>query len=185
MQADSKRKDPKVAGVLALVAGPLGFLYVGWRYAVAAIVVFVSVIGVSAFLLPIPSWLIYVNLPVLAFLAYRTCETLNDFVDKGQHRSVLQYDTLPVAIFAMTSALPLLAAVNAGAMGVTTAFSRFAGGDIGAALFMVSLVTPLLVVVNFVLGALIAAGIDHGVLRVAPAAPRHIFPPVISVGGET
>ena len=72
MQADSKKKDPKVAGVLALVAGPLGFLYVGWRYALAATAVFVSVIGVSAFLLPIPSWLIYVNLPVLAFLAYRT-----------------------------------------------------------------------------------------------------------------
>ena len=82
----------------------------------------------------------------------------------------------------MTSALPLLAAVNAGVMGVTTAFSRLMGGDVGGALFMALLVTPLLAVVNFVLGALIAAGIDHGVLRVAPAAPRHIFPPAISVG---
>ena len=182
MQADSKKKDPKVAGVLALVAGPLGFLYVGWRYALAATAVFVSVIGVSAFLLPIPSWLIYVNLPVLAFLAYRTCETLNGLVDKEQHRSALASNTLPVAVFAMTSALPLLAAVNAGVMGVTTAFSRLMGGDVGGALFMALLVTPLLAVVNFVLGALIAAGIDHGVLRVAPAAPRHIFPPAISVG---
>jgi len=34
----------------------------------------------------------------------------------------------------------------------------------------------------YIMGVLIAAGIDHGVLRVAPAAPRHIFPPAIAVG---
>ena len=182
MSADSKKKDPKVAGALALVAGPLGFLYVGWRYALAGTVVFVSVIGLSAFLLPVPSWLVYVNLPVFAFLAYRTCETLNGLVDQGQHRSALASNTLPVAVFAMTSALPLLAAVNAGVMGVATAISQFMGGNFGGALFMALLVTPLFVVVNFVLGAVVAAGIDHGVLRVAPAAPRHIFPPAIDIG---
>ena len=80
-----------------------------------------------------------------------TCETLNGLVDKEQHRSALASNTLPVAVFAMTSALPLLA----GVMGVTTAFSRLMGGDVGGALFMALLVTPLLAVVNFVLGALI------------------------------
>lgn len=182
MGAVLNKKDPRVAGALALVAGPLGFLYVGWRYAVAATVVFVSVIGVSVFLLPIPPWLMYVNLPVFAFLAYRTCETINGFTDQAQYRSAVASNTLPVAVFAMTSALPLLASVNAGVMGITTAFSRFTGGDLGGALFMALLVTPLFVLVNFVLGAIVAAGIDHGVLRVAPAAPRHIFPPAIKVG---
>ena len=124
MGAVLNKKDPRVAGALALVAGPLGFLYVGWRYAVAATVVFVSVIGVSVFLLPIPPWLMYVNLPVFAFLAYRTCETINGFTDQAQHRSAVASNTLPVAVFAMTSALPLLASVNAGVMGITTAFSR-------------------------------------------------------------
>ena len=177
-----KQKDPKVAGALAFVAGPLGFLYVGWRYAVAGTVVFVGVIGASVFLLPMPSWLVVVNLPVFAFLAYRTCETINGFSDQAQYRSAVASNTLPVAVFAMTSALPLLASVNAGVMGISTAFSQFSGGDIGSALFMALLVTPLFVVVNFVLGAVVAAGIDHGVLRLAPAAPRHIFPPAINVG---
>ena len=182
MGAVLNKKDPRVAGALALVAGPLGFLYVGWRYAVAATVVFVSVIGVSVFLLPIPPWLMYVNLPVFAFLAYRTCETINGFTDQAQYRSAVASNTLPVAVFAMTSALPLLASVNAGVMVITTAFSRFTGGDLGGALVMALLVTPLFVLVNFVLGAIVAAGIDHGVLRLAPAAPRHIFPPAIKVG---
>ena len=182
MGAVLNKKDPKVASALAFFAGPLGFLYVGWRYAVAATVVFVSVIGVSLFLLPIPSWLVVVNLPVFAFLAYRTCETINGFSDKSQYRSAVASNTLPVAVFAMTSSLPLLASVNAGVMGISTAFSQFSGGDLGGALLMGLLVTPLFVVVNFVLGAIVAAGIDLGVLRMAPAAPRHIFPPAIKVG---
>ncbi len=184
MGAVLNKKDPKVASALAFVAGPLGFLYVGWRYAVAATVVFVSVIGVSLFLLPIPSWLMVVNLPVFAFLAYRTSETINGFSAKSQYRSAVASNTLPVAVFAMTSSLPLLGAVNAGVFGITTALSQFTGGNPRGALIMALLITPLFVVVNFVLGAIVAAGIDHGVLRVAPAAPRHIFPPAIKVGAK-
>lgn len=175
-------KNPRVAGVLALVGGPLGFLYVGWWYAVAAIGVFAGVILIVAFVLPVPSWQVYVNLPVFAFIAYRICEKLNSLVDEGQHRGAVASKTLPVAVFAMTSSLPLLAGVNAAVMGATTAFLRYAGGHAGGALFMLLVVTPLFIAVNFVLGVLVAAGIDHYVLRVAPAAPRHIFPPAITVG---
>ncbi len=182
MAADHKQKDPTVAGVLALVTGPLGFLYLGWRYALAASVVFAGVILVVAFLLPVPSWLVYINLPVLALIAYRICEKLNSLVEEGQERGALASNTLPVAVFAMTSSLPLVAGINSGVMGVTTAASQLMGGDLGSGLIMLLLVTPIFVVVNFVLGVAIAAGIDHGVLRVAPAAPRHIFPPAITVG---
>ena len=79
-----------MAGVLALVTGPLGFLYLGWRYGLAATVVFVGVILVVSFLLPVPSWLVFVNLPVLALIAYRICEKLNSLVDEGQHRGKLR-----------------------------------------------------------------------------------------------
>jgi len=52
---DSNSKDPKVAGALALVGGPLGFLYVGWSFALAATVVFLSFILFFSFLLLVPS----------------------------------------------------------------------------------------------------------------------------------
>ena len=64
MQTDSKRKDAIRAGIWGLVAGPFGFLYIGWRYAVAGIVVFGVLFGVSTSLLSLPSWLILANLPV-------------------------------------------------------------------------------------------------------------------------
>ena len=182
MSANHKQKNPTTAGVLALVAGPLGFLYLGWHYAVAATGVFAGVILVVAFVLPVPTWLVFVNLPVFAFIASRICEKLNSLVDDGQHRGALASRTLPVAVFAMTSSLPLLAGVNSAVMGVTTAVPQFMNGDVGSGLFTLLLVTPVFVVANFVMGVLIAAGIDHGVLRVAPDAPRHIFPPAISVG---
>ena len=185
MQANPKTKNPRVAGGLALVGGPLGFLYVGWRYALAATVVFLSIIMVFAFLLPVPSWLKYVNLPVFAFMAHRICHKLNRLVDRELHRDVLDSNTWPIAVFAMTSMLPLLAGVHSAVMGVTTAVSPFMAGDIGRGMFMLLLVTPLFVVVNFVGFVLIATLIDRAVMRLAPAARRHIFPPVMSFGEET
>jgi hypothetical protein len=181
MSAEHKRKEPRVASALVFVAGPLGFLYVGWAYAVAATVVFLS-FWVLASLLPVPAWLIYVNLPLFSFIAYRICETINSLYEQGQHRNALASNTLPVAAFAMTSSLPLLAAVNSGVMGVNTAVSLYLGGNVGDALFMALAVTPIFTVVNFIFFVVIAAGIDRYVLMKAPMAPRHIFPPAITVG---
>ena len=181
MQANPKTKNPRVAGGLALVTGPIGFLYIGWRYALAATVVFLSIIMVFA-LLPVPFWLKYVNLPLFAFVAHRICQKLNRLVDRELHRDALASNTLPVAVFAMTSMLPLLAGVHSAVMGVTTAVSPFMGGDVGRGLFMLLLVTPIFVAVNFVGFALIATLIDRVVLRSDPAAARHIFPPAITLG---
>ena len=181
MQANPKTKNPRVAGGLALVTGSLGFLYIGWRYALAATVVFLSIIMVFA-LLPVPFWLKYVNLPLFAFMAHRICQKLNRLVDRELHRDALASNTLPVAVFAMTSMLPLLAGVHSAVMGVTTAVSPFMGGDVGRGLFMLLLVIPIFVAVNFVGFALIATLIDRVVLRSDPAAARHIFPPAITLG---
>ncbi len=182
MHEDHFDKNPTTAGLLALVGGPLGFLYVGWRYGVTSTGLFAGVIFVVAFVLPVPSWLVFVNLPVFGLIAYRVCEKLNSLIDEGQHKGAAASQTWPVAAFAMTSSLPLLAAANAAAMGVVTTFSQFMGGSVGSALITLFVVTPLFAVVNFVMGVLIAAGIDHYVLRVAPSTPRHIFPPAITVG---
>jgi hypothetical protein len=182
MQADAKEKNPAVAGVLALVAGPLGFLYIGWRYALAATVVFLSFLLVFAILLFAPPWFKYVNLPAFAFMAYRICERLNGLVDRGQHRAALEADTWPVAVFAMTSMLPRLAAFDSAVFGVATAIPRLINGDIGGSLLMLLLVTPLFVVVNFVFFVVIATGIDRVVMNSVPAAPRYIFPPAIALG---
>ncbi len=177
-----KKKNPRTAGALALVAGPVGFLYVGWRYALAATVVFLSLIVVFTYLLPVPSWLKYVNLPVFAYMAHRICATHNRIAVGGPNRETLASRTLPVAVFSMTSMLPLLAGANAAVMGLTAAFSPFLDGEVGRGLFMLLLVTPLLILVTFVGFVLIATLIDRAVLKWDPGAPRYIFPPVMTVG---
>ncbi len=185
MQADSKRKNPAVAGVLGLVGGPIGFLYVGWRYALAATVVFLGFILFFSALLLVPSWFKYVNLPVFAFMAYRICQKLNGLAGQGQHRGASASNTLPVAVFAMTSMLPMIAGFDAAVFGIATAIPQIMRGDLGGGLFMLLLVTPLSVVLNFVFFVVIATGIDRVVTRLVPAAPTYIFPPAIAVGEKT
>ena len=185
MQADSKSKNPAVAGVLALVGGPLGFLYVGWRYALAATVVFLGFILFFSVLLLVPSWFKYVNLPVFGFMAYGICKKLNGLLGRGQQRRALASNTMPVAVFAMTSMLPLLAGFDTAVLGVATAIPQLIRGDVGGGLLMLLLVTPLFVVLNFVFFVVIATGIDRVVTRLVPAAPTYIFPPAIAVRKET
>ena len=178
----SKRKNARLAGALALVGGPLGFLYVGWRYALTATVVFLSFLAVFAFLLFVPPWLKYVNLPFFAFMAYSICEKLNDLVDRGHHRGLLESKTFPVAIFAMTSMLPLLAGFDSAVLGVATAVPQLFNGDVSGGLFMLLAVTPLFAAANFVGFVLVATLIDRLVMKRAPTAPRFIFPPAVALG---
>ena len=182
---DSNSKDPKVAGALALVGGPLGFLYVGWPFALAATVVFLGFILFFSFLLLVPSWFNFVNLPAFAFMAYKICEKLNGLADRGQHRGALLSNTLPVAVFAMTSMLPLLAGFDTAVLGIATAITQLMRGDVGGGLLMLLLVTPLFVALSFVFFVVIATGIDRVVTRLVPAAPRYIFPPLIALGEGT
>ena len=182
MQADSNKKNPVVAGALALVGGPLGFLYVGWPYALAATGVFLGLIAIFAFLFFVPPWLKFVNLPFFAFMAYAICDRLNGLAEQGQHRGAAVSQTLPVAVFAMSSMLPLLAAFDSAVYGVAIAVPRLMEGDVGGGLLMLLLVTPLFAVLNFAFFVVIATGIDRVVLNLAPAAPTYIFRSAITVG---
>jgi hypothetical protein len=74
-----RSKSPALAAVLSLFFGPLGYLYVGWRYgvmAVGAFVLFVLVLSVAHF--PLPRWMKYVILPVLAWKAFTVCSVRNN-----------------------------------------------------------------------------------------------------------
>ena len=76
--------------------------------------------------------------------------------------------TLPVAVFAMSSMLPLLAAFDSAVYGVAIAVPRLMEGDVGGGLLMLLLVTPLFAVLNFAFFVVIATGIDRVVLNLAP-----------------
>ena len=135
-----------------------------------------------SFLLLVPPWFKFVNLPAFAFMAYKICEKLNGLADRGQHRGALLSNTWPVAVFAMTSMLPLLAGFDTAVLGIATAIPQLMRGDVVGGLLMLLLVTPLFVALSLAFFVLIATGIDRVVTKLVPAAPRYVFPLLVNLG---
>ena len=118
-------------------------------------------------------------MPVFAFVAVGVCRRLNELIDRGDARA-LAFNTFPVAVFAMTTLLPLLVLVDSAAIGLLSAIEQFTGGQVGRGLLLLFLGIPVVTFVNYLISSLIAAGIDRIVLILVPGAPMDIFPPTLS-----
>ena len=110
------KKHPAAAAILTLILGPLGYLYIGWRYALSCFIVFVISIILCSVTLFVPTWLKYVNVLVLAFWSVQICQIYNMIINE-KHSDAFVFNTFPVATFAMTTLLPLLATVDTVAIG--------------------------------------------------------------------
>lgn len=177
-EAFPMKKHPAIAAILTLIFGPLGYLYIGWRYALSCFVLFVIFITLFSVTLFIPTWLKYINVLVLAFWSVQICQIRNMIINE-KHSDAFAFNTFPVATFAMTTLLPLLATVDTVAIGLFVSIRRMIGGEIGKSLIILLLVTPLLSVIHYFVSSLIATGIDKLVLLFAPNAPTNIFPTAI------
>jgi len=175
LQAFPKKKHPAVAVLLTLLFGPLGYFYIGWRYAVAALVVFAVFILVFSVTLIVPPWLKYLNILVFAFMAIQICQIRNTMIE-AEHPDAFAFNTMPVAIFAMTTMLPILAAIDTAGIGIFIGIRRMVDGEIGKGMLILLVATPLLAVIHLGVLLLIATGIDWLVLQCAPNAPTNTFP---------
>jgi hypothetical protein len=176
-----KKKQPAIAGLLTIIFGPFGYLYLGWRYALVAIICVVLFVILFSFILFIPSWFKYVNVIILAVWAVAICKIWNKIVE-AKHPDGFMLNTFPVAVFAMTSLLPLLATVDTVAIGIFVAIRTMFDGRIGKGLIVLFLATPFISFVHYFVSGLIAAGIDKLVLLFNPEAPLNIFPTAIGHG---
>lgn len=155
-----KKKSPILAGILGFVFGPLGYLYIGWRYAISATVVFlifIFVVVVTGF--PIPSWMKYIILAMLAYKGFTIVSVMNNLVDShDEHVSAL--NTFPFAVMAMSDLLVGIGMFYAGAIGIYAAVIQIIEGKIFMGLIVLLLGTPLFVWVASLVFGLIAMGID-------------------------
>lgn len=174
-----KVKRPALAAGLAVIFGPLGYFYFGWRYALAATIVFVLFIAIFSQVLFVPTWLKYINVPVFAFMAVVICRIRNDIIN-AEHDDAFAFNTFPVAVFAMTSLLPILAVIDTIAVGIAVAVQRIIEAQIGKGILILLVATPFLAFVQYFVFSIIAAGIDRLTLRCARTAPTNIFP--VSIG---
>lgn len=155
-----RKRNPTLAAILSFVFGPFGFLYIGWRYSVMALVVlliFVFILTLTNF--PVPVWMKYIILAVFAWKGFSIVSVRNALID-AQDEEVPDLNSFSVASMAMTDLLVGIVIFYAGAIGVYAATLLILEGNIFKGILVLLLGTPLLVwVASFVFG-FIAMAID-------------------------
>jgi hypothetical protein len=154
-----KKKSPTLAAVLSLVFGPLGYLYIGWRYAVMALAVFlifVFVLMVTDFLIP---EMRFVTLGILAWKAFIICSVRNQLIETGDE-DIAILNSFPVAAMAMSDLLVGMGRGYAVAVGLYVTVRLLLDGSVLNGLFLLLLGTPALVWIASIVFGFIALGID-------------------------
>lgn len=155
------RKNPIVAAILGAIFGPLGYLYIGWRYALLAfgvILIFTLVINVAGF--PLPIWVRYVVLFVFGWKAHTICSTRNELVGMGEFDRVQNLNSFSFAVMAMSDLLVGIGLFYAAILGLWVSVLLILGGSVLAGLAMLLIGTPILVWISSLVFGLIALGVD-------------------------
>lgn len=155
-----QKKSPTLAALLGFIFGPFGFLYIGWRYAVSALLVFL-IFGVVLAVLdfPIPTWMKYVILLVSAWKGYTICSVRNQLID-SEDKNIGVLNSFPFAAMAMSDLLVGIAIFYAAAIGLYAATVMFFDGSVIKAGLMLVVGTPVLVWIASLLFGFIAMGVD-------------------------
>ncbi|MBS1829571.1 MAG: hypothetical protein JST93_29995 [Acidobacteria bacterium] len=164
-------KSPHIAAVLSLLFGPLGFLYIGWKFAVcgfSAIVLFVAADWLIG--LPIATPGRYIILPVFAWKG----ATITALLNKCKGDAPRQFHTFPMAILASTDLLVGLAMCFAGAVAVYEGASRIRNGETGEGLAVLALGAPIAIQIAGLIFDIIASTIDSWVMSHFPGT-KNIF----------
>jgi len=155
------KKNPIVAFILGVIFGPLGYLYIGWRYALLAfgvILVFTLVINVAGF--PLPVWVPYVVLFVFGYKAHTICSARNELVERGEFDQVQNLNSFPFAVMAMSDLLVGIGLFYAAILGLWVSVLLILDGSVLAGLAMLFIGTPILVWISSLVFGLIALGVD-------------------------
>ena len=156
-----KKKKPILAAVLSFVFGPLGFFYIGWRYAVCALfimAVFLTVLAVVDY--PYPHWMQYLVVAVMAWKAYTVVEVRNALIEAKENGQVQFLDSFRCASLAMSDLLVGIGQFYAGAAGLYIAARLFLDGKVFGGLFMLVLGTGGLVWIAGTVFMFLAIAID-------------------------
>lgn len=173
-----KRRRPVAAGALGLVFGPLGYLYLGWRFAVIAmllVLIFVGVLTVVDFdpagMPGVRDWIRYPMLLAFAWRAYRLCVIRNALIE-AQDPKAARPASFPVVAMSMAELLVELAVVYAVALGLFGTYLLLSKGSIVKALLMLFLGTPVLAWLGSLLFGFLSMGIQMGIMALSRDAQK-------------
>lgn len=140
-----KQRNPILAATLAGLLGPIGYLYIGWRCALIAVVLLLPLPTACALAgILVPSFTKYLMLPVLAWNAYLSCLIRNAAIQNHDETCG------PVNSFAFAG-MSTTRVITGQAMALTLALclelviGRFATGQSLSGVFTLLVSTPILV----------------------------------------
>jgi len=170
------RRRPVIAALLGLLFGPLGYLYLGWRYAVIAMVVVLVFVGVlmvvdfdPAGMPAVRDWIRYPMLLAFSWRAYKLCTIRNALVE-AQDPKVTRPSSFPVAAMYMAELLVELAVVYALALGIFGTYLLVARGHIIKGLLMLLVGTPVIVWLGSLLFGFISMGVQMTIMSLSKDA---------------
>lgn len=154
------KKNPIVAAVFGFIFGPFGYLYIGWGYAVMAFAVFaVFTLVLTLTNFPLPSWIKFVTLGVLAWKGFTICSVRNEMIEMDDP-DVALLNTFPLAAMAMSDLLVGMGIGYAAAIGLYAAAKLILEGSVFIGIFTIFIGTPVLVWIGSMVFGIIALGMD-------------------------
>lgn len=166
-KARVSRKRPWVAAILAVVFGPLGLIYLGWRYALTFL------IAVGAFLAFTSSgmgfgtatWVRYVTLLLIAYKAFILAKTRNEALENDDDILLRASMSFPIAVVASTDLFVGLATVYTGISIAVIGLDSLLAGAFLRGLVIVLLGVPVLTFLIHLFLGMLTGIIDAIALR--------------------
>lgn len=138
-----KKKNPVIAAVLGFFA-PFGYLYIGWKYAIAASIIWVVFAVTLAFLdATTPRWMKYLLGIVFAWKGYTIVEVRNRLIGEKNEEARHLLDSFQFAYMVMTDLLVGIAMFYAGAITLYAGALRILEGNIIKGLLTLVTGTPV------------------------------------------
>lgn len=138
-----KQKNPIVAAVLALLVGPFGYLYFGWRSGLAFLLttalyslLFVLCISMAG---DTPKWIYWIDHLILAGIAYDLARKRNNAITAAEPEEAAGTATS----FSLLAMLVLTATVDAVLTTCVVAIRHLIEGEFGWGLLLLLVVTPV------------------------------------------
>ena len=161
------RESPVVAALSALLFGPLGFFYLGWRYGVLVSLVVLPWFALLVIVNPsVAELIILLNLPVLANEARLVARRLGALPVKDKREYVSRPFLLPLLA---TSSITLgMATTNVGLIALLFSLTLFFQHRTAAAVAMLVAGVPVMIAVTLLLLAKAAESVEFLVATAAP-----------------
>jgi MFS family permease len=155
-----KKKNPILAAILGFILGPIGFIYIGWRYMIMGLLIFIIFAITMALVdFPIPSWMKYIILLVTAWKAWTIVTLWNTLIDCNEEM-IHNLHRFPFAAMAMSDLLVGIAMFYAGAITLYAGVISLYRGHIISGLLLIFIATPLFIWLANLIFSLIAMAID-------------------------